>query len=94
MFTELFGVGGAGFPGGFGQPVGDGLLVFAGPYACRVLRVRDLDGRPDERAQRSMDVEDGEEPFARCEIGAVEHPERRVRVESAQVFGDQLVLMP
>src|SRR4051794_33817597 len=30
LFAELFGVGGAGFAGGFGEPRGDGGLVVAG----------------------------------------------------------------
>jgi hypothetical protein len=64
LFAELFGVGGAGLAGGFGEPRGKGLLVVAGEYACWVARVLDLDGRRDERAQGRVDVEGGEESFA------------------------------
>ena len=39
-----------------------------------------------------MDVEDGEESLAGCEVGAVEDLGQDVGIESAQVLGDQLVL--
>ena len=83
LLAELFGVGGAGLAGGFGEPRGKGLLVVAGVYACRVARVVDLDGRRDERAQGRVDVEGGEESFAGCEVGAVEHLGQDVGIESA-----------
>ena len=51
LFAELFGVGGAGLAGGFGEPRGKGLLVVACVLACRVVRVVDFDGRRDEGAQ-------------------------------------------
>ena len=51
LLAELFGVGGAGFAGGLGEPRGDGFLVVACVLGCGVLRVRDLDGRRDEGAQ-------------------------------------------
>jgi hypothetical protein len=57
-----------------------------------VSGVADLHRRGDERAQRRLDVEGGEEPLARGEVGAVEHLGQDVRVEAAEVFGDQLVL--
>ena len=82
MLAELFGVGGAGFAGGFGEPRGKGLLVVAGVYACRVARVVDFDGRCDERAQRRVDVEGGEQSFAGCEVGAVEYLGQDVGIES------------
>ena len=52
LFTELFGVGGAGLASGVGEPRGKSPLVIAGLDACRVLRVVEFDGRRDERAQR------------------------------------------
>src|ERR1035441_10881684 len=51
LLAELFGVGGAGFAGGLGEPRGDGFLVVACVLGGGVLRVRDLDGRRDEGAQ-------------------------------------------
>ena len=51
LFAELFGVGGAGFACGFGEPRGEGFLVVARELACGVLRVVDFDGRRDEGAQ-------------------------------------------
>ena len=69
--------------GGFGESGGKGFLVVAGVYACRVARIGDLDGRRDERAQRRADVEGGEESFAGCEVGAVEHLGQEVGIESA-----------
>jgi hypothetical protein len=36
--------------------------------------------------------EGGEESFAGCEVGAVEHSGHDVGIESAQVFGDGFVL--
>ena len=36
-----------------------------------MARVLDLDGRPDERTQGRVDVEDGEESLAGCEVGQV-----------------------
>src|SRR5688572_163445 len=63
LFAELLGVGGAGLAGGVGEPRGEGQLVVAGVYTCRVAGVVDLDGRRDERAQRRMNVEDGEQPL-------------------------------
>jgi hypothetical protein len=92
LFAELFGVGGAGFAGGFGEPRGDGFLVVARAYACRVAGVGDLDGRRDERAQGRVDVEGSEESFAGREVGAVEHFGHDVGIESAQEFGDEFVL--
>jgi len=83
LLAELFGVGGAGLAGGFGEPRRKRLLVLAGVCACRVARVGDFDGRCDERAQRRVDVEGGEESFARCEVGAVEHLGQDVGIESA-----------
>ena len=65
MLAELFGVGGAGLAGGIGEPGGEGFLVVAGEFTCRVAGVGDFDGRRDERAQRRVDVEWGEESFAR-----------------------------
>ena len=62
---------------------GKGFLVVAGVNACRVARVGDFDGRRDERAQRRVDVEGGEESFAGCEVGAVEHFRQDVGIESA-----------
>ena len=83
LFAELFGVGGASLAGGIGEPRGKGFLVVAGVNACRVARVGDFDGRRDERAQRRVDVEGGEESFAGCEVGAVEHFRQDVGIESA-----------
>jgi len=51
--------------------------------ACWVARVGDFDGRRDERAQGRVHVERGEESFARCEVGAVEHFGQDVGIESA-----------
>src|SRR6478735_12468586 len=68
LFAELFGVGGAGLARGFGEPRGKCLLVAGGVYACRMVRVVDFDGRRDEWAQRRVNVEGGEEPFAGCEV--------------------------
>ena len=82
MLAELFGVGGAGLAGGFGEPRGKGLLVVARVDACGVVRVGDFDGRCDERAQRRVDVEGGEEPCAGREIGAVEYLGQDVGIES------------
>jgi hypothetical protein len=48
-----------------------------------VARVVDFDGRCDERAQRRVDVEGGEESFAGCEVGAVEYLGQDVGIESA-----------
>ena len=73
MLAELFGVGGAGLAGGFGEPRGKGLLVVVGVYACGVARVGEFDGRCDERAQRRVDVERGEQPRAGREVGSVEY---------------------
>ena len=83
LFAELFGVGGAGLAGGFGEPRGEGRLVVAGVLACGVVGVVEFDGRRDERAQGRVDVEGGEEPFAGCEVGAVEHLGQDVGIESA-----------
>src|SRR3954468_10688869 len=83
LLAEPLGVGGAGLAGGVGEPGGKGLLVVAGVDACRVARVADLDGRCDERAQRRVDVEGGEEPFTGCEVGAVEHLGQDVGIEPA-----------
>ncbi len=83
MLAEPLGVGGTGLAGGIGEPGGKGLLVVAGEQTCRVARVLDLDGRPDERTQRRVDVEDGEESFAGCEVGAVEDLGQDVGIESA-----------
>ena len=47
LFAELFGVGGAGFAGGFGEPRGDGGLVVACVLGCGVLGVVEFDGRRD-----------------------------------------------
>ena len=59
----------------------------------RVLRVVDFDGRRDEGAQPGRGhLEGGEESFAGREVGAVEHSGHDVGIESAQVFGDELVL--
>jgi hypothetical protein len=46
-------------------------------------RVGDLDGRRDERAQGRVDIEGGEESFAGCEVGAIEHFGHDVGIESA-----------
>ena len=83
MLAELFGVGGAGLAGGIGEPGGKAFFVVAGLYACRVVRVGNLDGRRDEGAQGRVHVERGEESFARCEVGAVEHLGQDVGIESA-----------
>jgi hypothetical protein len=83
LLAELFGVGGAGIAGGLGEPGCKGLLVLAGVYACRVARVVDFDRHRDEWAQRRVDVEGGEESFAGCEVGAVEHLGQDVVIESA-----------
>ncbi|MEK8226745.1 hypothetical protein NKG05_12560 [Oerskovia sp. M15] len=83
LLTELFGVGGTGLASGLGEPGGKADLVVAGIHACRVFRVRDLDGRRDERAQGRVDVEGGEESFARCEVGAVEHFGQDLGIETA-----------
>ena len=83
MFAELFGVGGTGLAGSFGEPRGKSQLVVAGTYACWVARVVELDGRRDERAQGRMNVESGQEPFTGCEVGAVEHLGQDVGIESA-----------
>ena len=83
LLAELFGVGGAGLAGGIGEPGGKGFLVVAGVYACRVARVGDFDGGCDERAQGRVHVERGEEAFAGCEVGAVEHSGQDVGIESA-----------
>ena len=77
------GLSGASLAGGIGEPCGKGFLVVAGVNACRVARVGDFDGRCDERAQRRVDVEGGEESFAGCEVGAVEHFRQDVGIESA-----------
>jgi hypothetical protein len=99
LLAELFGVGGAGLAGGFGEPRGEGFLVVACVLAGGVLRVADFDGRRDVGAHgRDVlcpgrgDLEGGEEPFAGREVGAVEHPARDVGIEPAQVLGDELVL--
>jgi len=47
-----------------GEPCGKGFLVVAGVKARRVTRVGDFDRGRDERAQRRVDVEGGEEAFA------------------------------
>jgi hypothetical protein len=83
LFAELFGVDGTSLAGGIGEPCGKGHLVVTGIYECRVVRVVDFDGRCDERAQRRVDVEGGEESFAGCEVGAVEHLGHDVGIESA-----------
>ena len=57
-----------------------------------MVRVLDLDGRPDERAQGRVDVEDGEKSLAGCEVGAVEDFGQDLGIESPQVLGDELVL--
>jgi len=63
LFAELFGL--ATRPrGGVGEPCGKGFLVVAGVKARRVTRVGDFDRGRDERAQRRVDVEGGEEAFA------------------------------
>ena len=82
LLAELLGGGGAGLAGGFGEPRREGLLVVAGVYACRVARVVEFDGRGDERAQRRVDVERGEESFTGCEVGAVEHLGQDVGIEA------------
>ena len=94
MFAELFGVGGAGFAGGFGEPRGDGGLVVACVLGCGVLGVVEFDGRRDVGAQGRGrgHVEGGDESFAGREVGAVEHSGHDVGIESAQVFGDEFVL--
>src|SRR4051812_5211700 len=61
LLAELLRVGGAGLAGGFGDPRRKGLLVVARDHACGMARVVDLDGRPDERTQGRVDVEDREE---------------------------------
>ena len=53
-------------------------------------RVLDLDGRPDERAQGRVDVEDSEQSLAEREVGAVEDLGQDVGIEPAEVLGDQL----
>jgi hypothetical protein len=83
LLAELFGVSGASLAGGIGEPRGKGFLVVAGVHVCRVARVGDFDGRRDERAQRRVDVEGGQESFAGCEVGAVEHFGQDVGIESA-----------
>jgi hypothetical protein len=83
LLAELFGVGGAGLAGGLGKPGSKGFLVVTGVNTCRVVRVGDFDGRGDERAQRRVDVECGEESFARREVGAVEYFGQDVGIESA-----------
>ena len=83
LFAELFGVTGAGLARGFGEPRGKSVLVIAGMHACRVAGVWDFDGRRDERAKRRVNVEGGEESFAGCEVGAVEHFGQEVGIESA-----------
>ena len=92
LLAELLGVGGPGLAGGFGEPRRKGPLVVAGEQASLMARVLDLDGRPDERTQGRVDVEDGEEALAGREVGAVEHLGQDVGIESAQVLGDQFVL--
>src|SRR3954469_5074741 len=57
-----------------------------------MARVLDLDGRPDERTEGGVDVEDPEEPLAGWQIGAVEDLGEDVGIKSAYVLGDQLVL--
>ena len=70
LFAELFGVGGAGFACGFGEPRGEGFLVVACVLACGVLRVVDFDGRRDEGAQAGRGhLEGSEESFAGREVG-------------------------
>ena len=76
MFAELFGVGGASFAGGFGEPRGEGFLVVACVLACGVLRVVDFDGRRDVGAHwRDVlrpgrgDLEGSQESFAGREVG-------------------------
>src|SRR4051794_15548673 len=64
LLAELLGVGGAGLAGRFGEPRREGLLVVAGEDTCWMARVLDLDGRPDERAQRRVDLKDGEKSLA------------------------------
>jgi hypothetical protein len=93
LLAELFGVGGAGFAGGFGEPRGDGLLVVACVLRGGVLRVADFDGRRDEGAQPGRgDLEGSEEPHPGREVGAVEHSGHDVGIEPAQILGDELVL--
>ena len=52
-------------------------------YACRVTRVVDLDGRCDERTQRWVDVEGGEEWFAGRRGRCGRTPPADVGIESA-----------
>lgn len=51
-----------------------------------------FDGRPDEGTQGRVDLEDGEEALAGDEVGAVEDLGQDIRIEAAEVFGDQLIL--
>ena len=71
-----------GLTGGIGEPGGKALLVVAGEYTCRVARVLDFDGSPDEWTQGRVDVEDRKESLAGCQVGAVEDFGQDAGIES------------
>src|SRR5699024_1132579 len=94
LLPEALGVGRTGITGSLREARGDCLLVLARPHPPRVLRICDLHGRSDERAQRWhtllgwRDFEGGEQPLPRRQVHPVEDLRHRVGVATAQVGSD------